>query len=298
MIQMKIRPEDRPKLIGIVVGFGVLIAYFAFVVLPMLSGKRENATPVTAAVNGVITAATPVTPPVTTVQSQENTIWGLSNHPGTQTEGMVLRDPFIPLDPTERLGAFPSSTGRANVTVSPLPGVRPVVVPMDRGSAVLPVAPRSALPSLPGMAKNLTSSDDTTPIELSGVLYDSPPMALFRIGDQTYTKHEGDHVLNLVVVRIQEAGVLLRRGQVRMPFLYVGHTLAPASNPAKSPADSRLKSKAPVVIFSGIRLLKPVYKSALAEAQPSNEILFPAPGDGPRLAAGNPPQGRLSTGHN
>jgi hypothetical protein len=85
-------------------------------------------------------------------------------------------------------------------------------------------------------------------IELQGVVPGVPAIAVLKVGDQTYHKHEGDRLESgVIVARITEAGVILQLDR-RNISLEIGHTTEPVKtfkNAVTPTAQALLTTPAP-----------------------------------------------------
>lgn len=250
---MTVRPADKKwvallsVLIVAVLGW---IPYYLLVVRPAPAAPQQPATDPEAQKM----AAPPPAPGAATASltpAQENAL--LELYSDLNPPLPVTRDPFKPpvaaALPPELQNNPPARSAQTNAPAAPRPNMarEPVYQPLPDAFppgriTVQPVAP----PPLPK-------------IELKGVISGDPSIAVVNVEGQTSYRQEGETLPgNLRVVRITEAGIVLRHGR-RNIVLEVGHSteatqrtadsLAPepesGAPPALTPPDTRDISSAP-----------------------------------------------------
>lgn len=210
---MKTKPEDKPKLMAIGAMLVAVVIYFAVFVIPKL------------------TAGTPTTAPVAAASGSSSSASGITAPAVPQSPGSPFADLYADFDPSPAAGKDPFAAviaphadepvQIAKSTVMPLPGVGQGFGSKSGNLQVMPVA----APQWPA-------------IELQGVMPGDPAMAVIKMGEQIYHKHEGDRLdFGVMVSRITESGVTLSMAKKKMT-LEVGHSTQiekPAASPAAAP---------------------------------------------------------------
>lgn len=213
-----IKPEDRPKMIGLITAIVVVGCYFIFVVAPRLSGAQPTpeATPPAPVVSPA--AATVATPPA----SSQITGSPLAAAPTTSESAESKPPPDAVHDP------FTSPAAAASrLPIGPL--------------TIVPIGPPTAA-ALSVVVKALPAPKVIEPIpamSLLGVADGDSPVAVFDIGGLTVEKLPGEMVAGGFYLKAVDAeGVLLQKAgrQVRLAVGQSTQPLVPGVAPTVAPA--------------------------------------------------------------
>ena len=157
---MKIKPEDRSKLIGLLAAISIMFLYLIFVVVPSLSGAQPAP-----AVQDTPIAAPPLSPAPAVSKSS----------PAMMDAGPVpdaKQDPFLSPAPNAAVPApAPSPMTAATKPITPT-----VTAPLAIAPGILPIAPKTLQP----------------PLTLLGVAGGGESVAVFQVGESTLEKKKGD----------------------------------------------------------------------------------------------------------
>ncbi len=208
---MSIKPEERPKLIGLVSAIGVVILYFVFAVIPKLSAAQSKPTlPDGAASSATAGAAAPA--PAAGVPP-------------------AAGGPAVPAAPGPPDGVLLASIAKADPPPAPVAARDPfdsaVTTPIGAAAAPVPAPPAHAA-AVPAPAVTASRSGPAAPpalasghgepvpvapppaVTLMGVVAGHPAIAVFELDGAAEELHEGDLLKGAYrVVTIDENGVLL-----------------------------------------------------------------------------------------
>jgi len=217
---MKMKPEERPKVIVMLIVIVALFGYFFVAVLPrMLKPDAPVAqappTPRAPASSGeaATTAApppaagTPATGPAAPAQPYAGVV-RLASQMGPPRS--TSRDPFAMMNGVA--GAQTDVARNTNVIQRPAPN--PPVKDHLKGWAPPKPAPMPVAP--PGSGS----------MTLDGVISGgSVPVAVIRVGERTLRKRAGDHLPDgLIIVQVTYRGIVVKRGKETLPFVEIGST--------------------------------------------------------------------------
>jgi len=218
---MAIKPEDKPKLIGLVVALLGVVAYVLIFLVPRITA---TATP-----------APKVDPPPPLAAASATAPAGA---PAVQGEASAAL-------PDEDTAPIPAPPGRDSFTPPPASSHAPTPVnPM--ASAKLPNAPSVAVPGSPagpGIAPALIVGPPVPPplppIELKGVILGDPAVAVISVNGEVVQRQVGEVITgSLKLAKIAEAGITVFDGKHWVPVT-VGHMMAgtgPMANTTAVPA--------------------------------------------------------------
>ncbi len=210
-MNMTIKPEDKPKMMGLGVAIVGVFAYLLITFIPKIAGEKPPETTVPNATQASVAGGTPA--PAAGVDSVMND----------------LESDTVP--PQPKIDIFQPPRGSAKAPdKSTAPG-------FQAGSQ--PLMNTMTDSHLPGMGGTITQSSSSAPgmmtipvpfpgppILLSGVMVGagSSPLAIISLNGITYYRHMGESIGNLRIHSIQEAGIVVEEGTKLIPIL-VGHTL-------------------------------------------------------------------------
>ena len=234
---MKIKPEERPQIIGLGVAIGAVLLFGGSRLLPQILGGNKTAAAQTGTADtSTGLPATPGTPtdaplnagvgnPAQNVAngSKENMFDDKVPEPAT------TRDPFTPTVPMADTPFNRPITGAPIRPVSqPVVRVFPPTVTTIRPTYVPPTLVPTTNGMMPGTDANLQANQ----VILAGVIAGPQAVAVIHIGDRAYPLSSGEKMpYNLSLVRITEDGVYVKQGK-QMWFIQVGKSLS-ASMPLK-----------------------------------------------------------------
>ena len=217
---MNIKPEDRPKLIGVGIALLAVVIYLVFGVFPKLLGaKSPDALPAASQ-----TAALTDTPQVS-AGSQAPTVTGAPASASPLTDGSDLEKGDIPIAKRDSFkppvaGAATTPFGAPPTLQASKPSVGPVVQPAMIFPGGPVGGPIGAAPIQPPQLN----------VELKGVILGEPSIAVLSVNGEVSERLEGDHLGGaLVLKRISEGGVTIQDRNKSFPVT-VGHFM-PGSAP-------------------------------------------------------------------
>jgi hypothetical protein len=200
---MVIKPEEKQKAIVLGLGLVGVLLYFVVFVIPKLGGPKADPAEAAAAEQAAATAAAAAAAQAAPVAGTTTTAAPIDLYADLEAPIPATSDPFSPLIP-------PAGEGP--------------VVPIRQAPAMQSFAANNLSGKL-GVAPVLPPSWPL--IELQGVVPGEPAIAVLKVGDQTYHKHEGDRLdSGVVIARITEAGVILQLDK-RNISLEIGHSTEP-----------------------------------------------------------------------
>lgn len=230
---MKIKPEERPQIIGLGVAIGAVLLFGVTRLLPQITGGNNTA----AAQPGTADASTGVSAtPGTSTVAPLNAGMGTpgqnvaSNSKGNMFDDAVVEpatthDPFTPTVPTDVNPFNRPVTGQVIRPTSP-PRVRvfpPTITTIQPTFVPHPIAPQSNS-MMPGTDANLQANQ----VILAGVIAGPQAVAVIHIGDRAYPLSAGEKMpYNMSVARITEDGVYVKQGKQTW-FIQVGKSLSAA----------------------------------------------------------------------
>ena len=209
-MNMTIKPEDKPKMIGLGVAIFGVIAYLLITFIPKIGGDKPADSTTPGATPASATVATPATNAVDPAMSDLE-----SDIVPPQPRTDIFQPPRGSAKPPEKnitSEMKPNSAPTSTAIDPPLPG-------MSGGTINQPPAPSSGMMSIPVPAPG-------PPILLSGVMVGagSNPLAVISLNGVTYYRRTGESIGSLKIHSIQEAGIVVQEGTKLTPIL-VGHTL-------------------------------------------------------------------------
>jgi hypothetical protein len=227
---MGIKPEDKPKVIGLIVGLAGVLAYVLIALVPkLMAGNQSNqhldAPPALTAASATSTTApqTAMTDPSAAIPDDDNL--GVPPPP---------RDSFTP-PPTAAKPVMagqpplgPKSGGLPQSVSGPAPGLTPI------GIAGAPGAPGSLVqgPQAPIKAP-------LPPIELKGVILGDPAIAVISVNGEVVQRQVGEIIVgDAKVAKIADAGITIVDGK-KYVVVTVGHMMQ-GSGPGLAPAAAPL----------------------------------------------------------
>jgi hypothetical protein len=195
---MAIKPEDKPKVIGLIAGLVGVLAYVLIALVPKLmagnqSNQHADAPPpalTAASATSITTAQAPAGDASAAVPDDDNL--GVPPPP---------RDSFAPPPsvakapnaPPPALGQKPGAPAVA--TAEPGGGLMPIGMPVGPGGPPTPGTPAPAKPPLP-------------PIELKGVILGDPAIAVISINGEVVQRQVGDTIFgDLKLAKIADVGI-------------------------------------------------------------------------------------------
>jgi hypothetical protein len=224
---MAIKPEDKPKLVGLIVGLVGVLAYVLIALVPkLMAGNQSNAhldTPppalTTASATSTTAAQTPAGDASAAIPDDDDL--GVPPAP---------RDSFTP-PPTEGKPAIPGqpvlgpkSGGLAGAGPAPAAGLMPIGIPGGQGGpgALVQGPPVPIKPPLP-------------PIELKGVILGDPALAVISVNGEVVQRQVGDTISgDLKLAKIEDAGITVVDGK-KCSKITVGHMME-GQNPPQTTA--------------------------------------------------------------
>jgi len=222
-LQTNVRPEDKPKLIALVVG---IIGMLAFVFSRVLGGGQPAQVTTTVATQPAPAPPVASNPPAashpTGTQVTQNAPAIGDVKTLNQDESVPLpftADPFRPVISTEQKTASTEAHATPTITLKPTGGARMAQSTMSSGLSVLPP-----------MKVNVSAQpiqEVMTEIVLKGTIEQEKSMAILKMGDKTLYLTEGGRLPGgLVVEKVTAEGVVLRNGN-RRTTLTPGQSLKP-----------------------------------------------------------------------
>ena len=211
---MSIKPEDRPKLIGLVAGLVGVLAYVLIVLVPRLTAGAAPA-PKLDPPAALTAASAPGQAPGAGTPAAGDASAALPDDDTAPVPAIVARDTFTP----------PPATAPAPPP-APSPGMRPSPGPAQ---PLAPVGPGPLVFSPPPPAPVQTPAAPVEPplppIELKGVILGEPSMAVISINGEVVQRQVGDTVVGGVkLTQITDAGISVRRGKKDVAIT-VGHMM-------------------------------------------------------------------------
>ena len=228
-LQMNVRPEDKPKLIAIVVGIlGINVFVFSKIIKGAQPAASDTASTSQTASNPVPSVATPS--PTQVAQSSAK------GSPGDIQTLNQDDSPPIPLtaDPFRPV---------VSATLAPTSPPPPLATLLKQSNGVSSAKGNKRLTQsdfgsvagiLPPMKVNVPTSMSpqgiTIEVELKGIIEQEQSSAVFKIGDRTLYKSEGDKLPGgILVEKVTTEGVVLRIGNQRKA-LAPGQSLKPSTS--------------------------------------------------------------------
>ena len=211
---MSSKPEDRPKLIGLLVAIVGVFLYVLITLVPKLTGA-QTAPPAAPAPPPALAAASVGTPGGNTaLTSPSGTASPLPNEESDKVPPAPAHDLFTPPqgDKSQPLPGAPEAQPRRPVkAAAAISGPAPT---KPAGLAATPVAPAApAPPALP-------------PVELKGVILGEPAVAVLSVNGEVVQRQLGDQIAGgLKLVKITEMGIVLQEGKKQIPVI-VGHAMS------------------------------------------------------------------------
>lgn len=238
-----IKPEDRPKVIGLVGAIVVVFGVGGVNMAKQLGLFRSSAPAPEASTAAATPAPAPAPAGASIASGATGTVATASTLPLSNPSGPALTpgggpDPFRPIAPT--VTATPAAAAPApapaggGVTVRQINPAGPVPVggfPVVGPSPIVTPAPLQPAPV------------PEQPLELIGVITGPDAIAMIRANQNEHFLHRGDIVQGYRIVRIAEDAVTLRRGKLGR-VLRVGApasatVLLPETPVGKSPSSGR-----------------------------------------------------------
>ncbi|MCX6380707.1 MAG: hypothetical protein NT023_14740 [Armatimonadetes bacterium] len=216
-LQTNVRPEDKPKLIALVVG---IIGMIAFVFSRVLGGGQPAQVTTTVATQPASTPPAASLPAGTQVAQNAPAIGDVKALNKDESVPLPFTaDPFRPVISTEQKTASTTAHATPTITLKPMGGTRMAQSIMGSGLSVLPP-----------MKVNVSAQpiqEVMTEIVLKGTIEQEKSMAILKMGDKTLYLTEGGRLPGgLVVEKVTAEGVVLRNGN-RRTTLTPGQSLKP-----------------------------------------------------------------------
>ena len=220
---MAIKPEERPKLIGLVVALIGVVAYVLLVVVPKITASAAP-------------APRPDGPPALTAASAGTS--GAGGAGSSEASGALPDEDIAPIPPSPKRDTFtpPSASGHA----SPQAQAKPVQTVPHPVGPVLPGGPGAGL-----VPVGVAPAPVLPPIELKGVILGDPAIAVLSVSGEVVQRQVGDTIApGLKLESITDAGISVQEGNKRVSIT-VGHMMANAAPQAQLPAAPAVMAKAP-----------------------------------------------------
>ncbi len=273
---MKIKPEERPTVIGLGVATGVVLLFGVGRTLPrLLNGNKPEAAAATNAPGAAITPATqgtlgagfvPGNMPMKGMGGSK-----LDMYDDSVSEPITTKNPFTPAVPEEDgpNPIFHPTAPPRKVTSTPRPftsvAVGPSVLPTFRAGN-----PRlGAGGSVPaGLTPQNDPNAQANQMILAGVIAGPQAVAVIHVGERSYPLSAGEQMpFNMSLTRITEDGVYVKRGKQTW-FIQVGKSLSVAM-PVKPGTEgfNAPDSMAPGMGFGPVRRV-----AAAEDSKPTNTV--------------------------
>jgi hypothetical protein len=233
---MVMKPEDRPKIIVMILAIVALFGYFFVGVLPRILNPNGAATAQNTSASGTPPATAPVaTTPAASAPSSPPPAAGATPAAAGGAAPALPYAAAVRLasemgppratsrDPFAMVNAIAQNEPNRKTVVPPLPG--PKITDKDHGR------PKPPVPPMPIAALA------TEPITLAGIMQGGyAPVAVVRIGERTVQKRAGDKLTGgLIIARITDTGILLKRGRETLPFIEIGGTFQDSGTGGATP---------------------------------------------------------------
>ena len=214
---MAIKPEDKPKLIGLIVALGGVLAYVLIALVPKLTAGASE--------------APHNDPPPPALTAASATASGTTGQSGTGEASAALPDEDsapIPQPPARDSFTPPPAASHAPMAVAAAPTGKPI-------AAAAKAWPMGIGPVIPGgvIAVPITGLPPAAPlpsIELKGVIVGEQSVAVISVNGEVVERQTGEIIAaGLKLVKISEVGITVQDGKQYMPVT-VGHAMtAPAA---------------------------------------------------------------------
>ena len=227
---MKIKPEERPTVIGLAIATSVMFIIGVVRLAPQFTGGDKTASTQNAAYSASGTET--VTPGLPAPSAQAGTTAGTPlavRLPGSKTdmysdtvvEPTTTRDPFTPTTPD----VVPLDAPRSGPAFTSVP-------PAPTSVTVLPYKPTFLFPNGKSPSNTVVPGIDQKPeasqVILAGVIAGPQAVAVIHIGDRSYPLVSGEKMpFNMSLGRITEEGAYVKQGK-QMWFIQVGKSLSAA----------------------------------------------------------------------
>ncbi|HLJ54547.1 MAG TPA: hypothetical protein VKT77_05860 [Chthonomonadaceae bacterium] len=230
---MAIKPEDKPKLIGLAVALVCVFGYVLIVLVPKLTAGASPA------------AHTDAPPPLTTAAAQSPAQPGPSAN--GEASAAIPDDETAPVPPPSRDTFMPPPAG----TPQPPPGQQvKAAAPSSSGPVLGPALPAGSAPGAagPGGIAPAAVTIQAPPIpsvELKGVILGNPAVAVLSVNGEVVERQVGDALAyGLRLAKISEEGIIVRVGK-RYMNVTVGHAML-STPPQGQPAALQQPGAVPV----------------------------------------------------
>lgn len=212
---MAIKPEDRPKLIGLIVALLGVIVYVVVALVPRLAAAAAPAAHVDSPPPALTSAS------ATTTAGQQTT--------GGDASAALPDEDNAPVPPAPSRDTFtpPAATVQRRAPIQPItPIPAPMGPPVMQGGMPQPgitgVGPAQVIappkPVLP-------------PIELKGVILGDPSVAVIRVNTEIVERQAGEIIAgDLRLAKIADVGITVQDGKRYVPVT-VGHMMPGTEGP-------------------------------------------------------------------
>ena len=220
---MAIKAEDRPKLIGLLVGIVGVIAYVLVVLVPKLSATAAPAPHTDAPTT--LTAASATVPAQSAAAASGDASAVVPDSDEAPIPAPPHRDSFTPppMEGKGQLPTVPAPAAKQSAPAGPPPG------PGIATGVMQPIAIQAPAPMSPPPAPALP------PVELKGVILGDPSVAVLSVNGEVVQRQVGDTIVGeLKLVKISDAGISIQNGKKQITVT-VGHAM-PGAAPMAQPA--------------------------------------------------------------
>jgi len=221
---MAIKPEDKPKLIGLILGLvGVLVYVLIALVPKLMAGNQSNQHLDTG-------------PPALTAASATTTT-GTQASAGDASAAIPDDDDLgVPPPPKDSFAPPPTTGGPAapgQPPLGPKSGGLPIAA-TSAGSALMPIGIPGAQAAPGALAQGPPApvKAPLPPIELKGVILGDPAIAVISVNGEVVQRQVGETIVgDLKLAKIADAGITVVEDK-KYTKVTVGHLMEGSSPPA------------------------------------------------------------------